>query len=228
MEISGVLFDLYGTLFTYGNMSRAFGFWHEDLTRALKNLGISVSVSQVSKQCKHFFAEDIPEKEGFTLYESRLKILAEHFGIAPDVNWIKHTAATSMNRWQRMVPLHPQAIPLLQALQRQQVRIGIVSNFEHGPHVRKVLRKHGLLKMLDAVVISSEVHHKKPEPEIFQIALERLGTNPANTLFVGDDPNRDIRGATAIGMQTKLFQNGSSLLSIFDEFFRASKRDISK
>ena len=215
MEIAGVLFDLYGTLYTYGNMSKAFGLWHEDVTRALKELGVSVSVSQVSKQCKHFFTETVPDTDQYTQYELRLKKLAEFFGAKPDYNWIKHTAAISMNRWQRLVPIHPQTIPLLKKLKEQDVKIGVISNFQHAPHVRKVLRRHGLLKILDAVVISGEVHARKPDPEIFKIALERLGTQAEETLFVGDDPERDIRGAASVGMQTRLFQNGSSLFDIF-------------
>ncbi|MCI6873409.1 MULTISPECIES: HAD family hydrolase [Hallerella] len=215
MEIAGVLFDLYGTLYTYGNMSKAFGLWHEDVTRALKELGISASVSQVSKQCKHFFTEPVPDTDQYTQYELRLKRLAEFFGATPDYNWIKHTAAISMNRWQRLVPIHPQTIPLLKKLKKQGLKIGVISNFQHAPHVRKVLRKHGLLKILDAVIISGEVHVRKPDPEIFKIALERLGTKAEETLFVGDDPERDIRGATSVDMQTYLFQNGSSLFDIF-------------
>lgn len=219
MEIAGVLFDLYGTLFTYGNMSKAFGLWHEDLSHAMNHLGISVPVSQVAKQCRHFFSEEISEQEGFTIYELRLKILAESFGANPDYNWIKHTAANSMNRWQKMVPIHPQTIPLLQKLHDEKIKLGIISNFEHAPHVRKVLRQHGLLKLLDAVIISGEVHTKKTAPEIFQIALDRLGTQANETLFVGDDPERDIRGAASVGMQTHLFKNGSPLFEIFQSTF---------
>jgi len=217
MEIAGVLFDLYGTLFTYGNMSKAFGFWHEDITRALKELGVSVSISQVTKQSKHFFSNAVPDTDQYTQYELRLQKLAEFFGAKPDYNWIKHTAAISMNRWQRLVPIHPQTIPLLNKLKKQGVKIGIISNFQHAPHVRKVLRKHGLLKILDAVIISGEVHASKPDPQIFKIALERLGTKASETLFVGDDPERDIRGAASVGMQTCLFQNGSSLFEIFKD-----------
>lgn len=217
MKIAGVLFDLYGTLFTYGNMSKAFGLWHEDITRALKELGVSVSISQVAKQCKHFFSETVPDSDQYTQYELRLQKLAEFFGVKPDYNWIKHTAAISMNRWQRLVPIHPQAIPLLNTLKKQGVKIGIISNFQHAPHVRRVLRKHGLLKILDAVIISGEVHASKPDPQIFKIALERLGTEAKETLFVGDDPERDIRGAASVGMQTCLFQNGSSLFEILKD-----------
>lgn len=220
MEIAGILFDLYGTLFTYGNMSKAFSIWHEDLSQALKGLGVSTTAAQVAKRCRHFFSEQISEDNRYTEYEARLRHLAKLYGKNPSENWIRHTAATSMNRWQGFIPIHPETKALLQALKEKGVKIGIISNFQHAPHVRKVLRRSGLLKMLDAVIISGEVHAKKPEPRIFEIALERLGTTPETTLFVGDDPERDIRGAASVGMRTRLFQNGASLFETLKEDIR--------
>lgn len=217
MEISGVLFDLYGTLFTYGNMSRAFSLWHEDLARALKVLGQDLSPSKVSKLCKKFFSEPVEEDARYTEYEIRLKRLAEAAGALPDANWIRHTAAISMNRWQRHIPINPETRPLLETLRENGIRIGIISNFQHAPHVRRVLRKNGLIPLLDAIIISGEVHAKKPDPKIFEIALEKLGTCAEKTLFVGDDPKRDILGASSVGMQTSLFQNGSALFPLLDK-----------
>lgn len=220
MEIAGILFDLYGTLFTYGNMSKAFSIWHEDLAQALKSLGVSTTAAQVAKRCRHFFSEQISEEERYTEYEIRLRHLAELYGKDPGENWIRHTAATSMNRWQRFIPIHPETKPLLQSLKGKGIKVGIISNFQHAPHVRKVLRRNGLLKMLDAVIVSGEFHVKKPDPRIFEIALEKLGTKPETTLFVGDDPERDIRGAASVGMRTRLFQNGDSLFETLKEDIR--------
>lgn len=220
MEIAGILFDLYGTLFTYGNMSKAFSIWHEDLAQALKSLGVSTTAAQVARRCRHFFSEEIPEDNRYTEYEARLKHLAKLYGKNPDENWIKHTAATSMNRWQCFIPIHPETKALLRTLKEKGVKVGVISNFQHAPHVRKVLRRNGLLKILDAVIISGEVHAKKPDPRIFEIALERLGTKPETTLFVGDDPECDIRGAASVGMRTRLFQNGTSLFDSLKEDIR--------
>ncbi len=52
------------------------------------------------------------------------------------------------------------------------------------------------------IIVSDEVDSWKPEPEIFHIALRRLGTKPEETLFVGDDPAHDIAGAGHLGFQT--------------------------
>jgi putative hydrolase of the HAD superfamily len=61
----------------------------------------------------------------------------------------------------------------------------------------------GVGNMAPFVIVSSDFGHSKPEPPIFYEALRRLWGIPAeNTLFVGDNPDTDIKGAQAVGMQT--------------------------
>ena len=51
----------------------------------------------------------------------------------------------------------------------------------------------------------------KPEPSIFHAACERLGSKPAHTLHVGDDPWLDIAGAAAAGLRTCWINRHDSL-----------------
>ena len=46
---------------------------------------------------------------------------------------------------------------------------------------------------------------KKPQPEIFLLALDKLNADISNTLFVGDHIVNDIKGADNIGIKTLLF-----------------------
>ena len=62
----------------------------------------------------------------------------------------------------------------------------------------------GVAERLDVAVFSSEVGRRKPDPLIFEQALERLGAAPERALFVGDTLATDIAGASALGMQTCL------------------------
>ena len=48
----------------------------------------------------------------------------------------------------------------------------------------------------------------KPSPEMYRIALQRLNTNPGETLVVGDRPETDIAGAQALGCHTALVLSG--------------------
>jgi putative hydrolase of the HAD superfamily len=60
----------------------------------------------------------------------------------------------------------------------------------------------GLADRLDFAVFSSEVGVRKPHPQIFERALEALGVEPENALFVGDRLYEDVRGAGELGMTT--------------------------
>jgi putative hydrolase of the HAD superfamily len=83
----------------------------------------------------------------------------------------------------------------------QRYKLGIVSNFAIPECVDKLLKKHGLDKLFDVVVVSGAVNKRKPSPEIFEKALKKLGVSAENTVFVGDTVDADIEGAKSAGMK---------------------------
>jgi len=58
-----------------------------------------------------------------------------------------------------------------------------------------------LHELFDAVVESSAVGLRKPDPRIYALALERLGVAPAEVVFL-DDIGRNLKPARALGMHT--------------------------
>ena len=56
---------------------------------------------------------------------------------------------------------------------------------------------HGLF---DAEVFSAAVGLRKPDPRIYWIALEKLGVEPKDAMFVGDGANDELGGAERVGM----------------------------
>ncbi|TLS52215.1 HAD family hydrolase [Paenibacillus antri] len=60
----------------------------------------------------------------------------------------------------------------------------------------------GLRNEFDLIVVSEEVGIKKPNPQIFKMALERLEVNPEECIYIGDHPTNDIEGAGKAGMKT--------------------------
>lgn len=91
----------------------------------------------------------------------------------------------------------PDLVSVLETLRANNIKIGLLSNC--GWDVTTVLRLHDLTEYFDALVLSYKVEHRKPEPEVFQIACERLGVKPEHALMVGDKPARE-QPATRIGM----------------------------
>jgi FMN phosphatase YigB (HAD superfamily) len=96
----------------------------------------------------------------------------------------------------------------LLALLASRYRLGVVSNF-YG-NLAAVCRDAGIERHLLAAVDSADVGSCKPDPAIFQAALALLEAGPAESVFIGDSPARDMAGARGVGMRHVLLAGESS------------------
>lgn len=62
----------------------------------------------------------------------------------------------------------------------------------------------------DVVVTFDDTHARKPSPEPFRMALERLGVTPDEALMVGDWAERDVVGAAQVGIRTVFARYGDT------------------
>lgn len=109
-------------------------------------------------------------------------------------------------RLPQLVPARPQVVALLRRL-APTFRLGLVTNGGSSTQ-RAKLKRAGLDSLFPRPVISGELGAAKPAPEPFAAGLADLGLSAAETLFVGDDPERDIAGAQAAGLQTCWISHG--------------------
>jgi HAD superfamily hydrolase (TIGR01509 family) len=91
------------------------------------------------------------------------------------------------------------AAPVLQALRAAQIVTAMVSNV--GYDLAPVAERTGMAPLLDVMVLSQAVGVVKPDPRIFQAALDAMGLPAADVLMVGD-AWRDDAAAAALGMRT--------------------------
>ena len=85
---------------------------------------------------------------------------------------------------------------------------GLISNSWGGTSYDRVSDP---AELFDAMVISGEVGLHKPEPAIFQLGAERLGTPPSDCVFV-DDLRENCEGAEAVGMTAVLHRGAEQTL----------------
>lgn len=85
---------------------------------------------------------------------------------------------------------------------RQQCKVGLISNFTHAPVIHKSLRLLGINTFFNVVAVSQEVGWRKPSPKIFEDALNRLGIEAEEAVYIGDSPIEDIKGAKEAGLKT--------------------------
>lgn len=81
-------------------------------------------------------------------------------------------------------------------------RIGLLSNFDHGPTAHRVLERLELARWFATRVVSDDVGVCKPAAEIFHLTCERMGVAPDDAVYVGDSMEADIEGAAEAGLRS--------------------------
>jgi putative hydrolase of the HAD superfamily len=87
---------------------------------------------------------------------------------------------------------------VLRGLRARGLALAVVSNWDVSVHER--LDELGLTPLVQTVVASGDVGSAKPDPRIFEVALDRLGVTPERALHVGDRA-ADERGAAGAGLR---------------------------
>jgi HAD superfamily hydrolase (TIGR01509 family) len=107
-----------------------------------------------------------------------------------------HEYHRTRNLWEH-VPEH--VIPALEALDRLGLRMTVVSNANGTlcTHMERL----GLARYVHCVLDSCDLGVEKPDPRLFQIAMERSGADRASTIHVGDLYHVDVVGARAAGIR---------------------------
>jgi HAD superfamily hydrolase (TIGR01509 family) len=107
--------------------------------------------------------------------------------------------------WDRAVRVAPGALEALDALRERGLRTAVASNAPFPPEMmHRQARLTGVAERVDAVVFSSEVGRRKPAPELYRAALDRLDVPAGEALYVGDREVEDFDGPGRLGMRAVL------------------------
>lgn len=117
--------------------------------------------------------------------------------------------AEALARWHAQAyidaeTLVPGALALVQAARARGLKLAIVSNNTRAEQQRK-LDRHGLAPHFEALVVAGDHGIAKPDPRLFQIALEALAVDAAEAVMIGDSWPLDIVGARAAGIRAVWF-----------------------
>jgi putative hydrolase of the HAD superfamily len=98
--------------------------------------------------------------------------------------------------------LFDDVVPTLDRLRAAGLKLGVVSNFEEW--LERLLESLQVTRYFEVRVISGVEGVEKPDLKIFRLALDRLGVEPEESVYVGDSVAFDIEPATALGMTAVL------------------------
>jgi HAD superfamily hydrolase (TIGR01662 family) len=107
---------------------------------------------------------------------------------------------------QRNYRLSPGARGCLDMLRSKGVKMAVVSNHHNYDSLITHLKEIGIRDYFQVVIASEKVGVRKPNPEIFEIALKRLKVGKEHAVFVGDSLETDIAGAKKTGLVAILMQ----------------------
>ena len=183
MTYQAILFDLDDTLYDLRS------YWRGRLHEA---------IGEVLDRYPHFERDELVRRAiAEKVYIDKLPAFLRGQGVE-DEALIAAAQELFRRDWFERLILYDDAARTLEAL-RPHFKLGLVTN---GPSrtQRPKIEQFRLIEYLDLLIVSEEVGTAKPDPAIFQIALDELKVRPSQALFVGDSPEFDLRGAAAAGM----------------------------
>jgi putative hydrolase of the HAD superfamily len=202
-SVKAIGFDFFNTLITIdpGAMTEAF----ERLFSTL----VSSSLSPDKESFKRVYRESAIGFMAATKVDGRethnrfwISAALETLGIniAPEDDRIARAVEAYFSAFYDYCRLIPGTIEMLTGL-KEEYRLGLLSNFTHAPAAIRLLQLTGLESFFDSILISGAIGFRKPHPLVFEKLIEELGVEKEGILYVGDDPEPDILGASQAGLR---------------------------
>lgn len=184
-----VLFDLYDTLIWLDSPRSTE--WRNDLIAAA-----GVQAERFNPAWRRTVSERMLGK-GNGLAAHLAETLSE-LGVNASTDLVSRLVDMERQRLEECVHLYPATLPVLEELRRRGYQLGLVSNISDGASVP--IHHLGLDQLFDDLVLSHEVGILKPDPAIFTLACQRLGTTPEETMFVADGGFGELDASHTLGI----------------------------
>ena len=199
MPVKAVLFDLDNTLIDFLKMKKMSV---EAAITAMIDAGLPLRKEKAMK-----ILWDLYDKYGIEYSEIFQKFLLKTLGSIDYKILASGVIAYRSVRTGFLEP-YPHVMHTLLKLKERGYKLAVVSD---APRMKAWLRLSAMhiADFFDVVVTIDDADGKpKPNPKPYRVALKRLGLEPDEVIFIGDNPNRDIRGAKRLGIKTVLAKYG--------------------
>jgi putative hydrolase of the HAD superfamily len=200
VAIRGVLWDLDNTLVDFMRMKRVAS---DAAARAMVTAGgdFPFGADEAGDILFGEYLEDIEGDEVFARFAK--KHHRQALGVRE--HHVDRLTAAAVNAYLKAKMLHTEPYPgvrrTLLDLARLGIRMGVVTD---APRLKAYQRLEvaGLSDAFDFAVSLTDHGERKPHERPFREALTLLGMAPHEVVMVGDWPEKDMRGAKAVGMKT--------------------------
>ena len=189
MPIAAVIFDLDGTLLDREQSLRSFA------RAQFEKMKYELRPATADAYKDRFIEID---DNGRRWKDEVYQVLVNEFAIK-EIGW-ETLLADYIQTFRRHCIPYAGTAQALSRLRDKGLALAIITNGRFPFHMHSV-EALGLQAMFDFVLVSEHEGVRKPDPEIFRRALDRLGVAPEQTIYIGDHPENDVRAAKRVGMK---------------------------
>ena len=219
-----LLLDFFGTLVEYS--PDPVGDGYRRTYDIMRHAGYSGTHEQFVALWSGIYAELEADARRthreFTMHDQATAVLERSLGHA-EQRLTETLAETYLTDWNRGV-VHIDGVAEMIKDLAQSYTLAVVSNTHDAALVPAHLSAMKVDQLFKAVVISAELGVRKPNSAIFEYALARLNSEPAQCVYVGDSFDADYKGAENAGLACFLIDPAREagipeehrLMSIFD------------
>lgn len=183
-----VIFDMYETLITLFESPQYFG------AQMASDAGI-----EESKFLEIWSAAEADRTMGKITLEELLEKILKANNRYEEVDMDSIVNKRIRSREESFEHLHKDVIPMLNALKKKGIRIGLISNCFSEEAM--VIKKSILYPYFDAICLSFDEGLQKPDPAIFNRCLDKLNIQARFCLYVGDGGSKELETAEMVGMK---------------------------
>jgi putative hydrolase of the HAD superfamily len=196
-----VLLDLDDTILQDSVLADAC--WRQVCARFAAQLGMDAEtlMATIKRQSAWYWSDPDRHRRGrLNMVQTRREIVRAALAGFPTRLLDRLADAYTRLREARMQPF-PGAIETVTTLRQRGIRLGLLTNGAADMQQRKIAR-FCLEPLFEVVLIEGALGYGKPDPRVFQVALERLGAAPSQAWMIGNDLDMDIAPAAALGLGT--------------------------
>jgi len=204
-HFAGLIFDAGSTLIYFdANWTDTLPIQDAALVNALQSAGLQPDweafLSRFRTHLQAYYAERETEFIEYTTAYILRAVLAEQGYPAIADGVIQDALAALYAVTQAHWKTEPEAHATLESLQLQGYRLGLISNAGDDADVQALLDQSDLRPYFEVILTSAAQGIRKPNPQIFWSALERMAIKPSQAAMIGDTLGADILGAKNAGL----------------------------
>ena len=199
MRYRAVIFDLFGTIVDgfaassagyQEQFADALGVPHDELAQRWRQLTDRRTLGE------------------FGSVEESIEHVCSLIGTTVTAEQMMKAVEIRLNLTRHALTPKPDAIATFEDLKAGGFKIGLLSNCS--VEIPIVWPETVFAPLFDSTIFSSCERIKKPAPQIYHLACERLGVEPEDCLYVADGENFELSAAARVGMHPVLIKTSES------------------